>query len=273
MIFPFPIFYICCFQDEDFCSAVDRLTISLSSLPSKSNIHILTWHECLPNHFSSCQLDITFHLVNKISFSKSYFINKILYISNSLSFEYFYLSDTDLFFHSLYFDWLMRMYQTLSGDKNDLRIITTNYNIYPYLRIPLIPFKAYSRLMSCFPVLFDWTLPNSLSSIYSRYLCSPDFAHGCGLVPVKLSIDIGGYNSEMIGYGPEDDLFNQRLKFYARVYYHKGCYSSSTFHLPHKPLQQQNKRKNWNTWRDTMNYQSFHGVFSDTIKRTFDFER
>ena len=83
-------------------------------------------------------------------------------------------------------------------------------------------------------------------------------------------MDIGGYNSEMIGYGPEDDLFNQRLKFYARVYYHTCCYSSSTFHLPHLPLQQQNKKKNWNTWRDTMNYQSIHGVFADTIKG-FDF--
>ena len=56
--------------------------------------------------------------------------------------------------------------------KNDLRIITTNYNIYPHLRIPFIPFKAYRLLMFWFPMLFDWTLPDSLSSINSRFLCS-----------------------------------------------------------------------------------------------------
>ena len=141
---------------------------------------------------------------------------------------------------------------------------------YPHLAIPLVPHKLYSFLIHRFPHLFDWSLPSSLSSIYPRILCKPDFAHGCGLIPVKPSIDIGGYNSEMIGYGPEDDLFNQRLKYYARVYYHKGTFSSSTFHLPHRPLQHQNKTKNWYLWRDIMTHQSIHGVFADTINRNFD---
>ena len=271
MSFPFPIFYICCFQENDFSLAAQRLSVSLGSLPCNSKIHILTWHDSLLSHLGSTHYDITLHIVPKISFSKSYFINQIISISDSLSYDYFYLSDNDLYFHPLYFGWIMRIFERLSGYENNLRIITTNYNIYPYPRIPLVPQRAFSFFISCFPHLFDWTLPTSLGSIYLRQLSKPDFAHGCGLIPVKFSKKIGGYNSEMIGYGPEDDLFNQRLKYYARVYYHKGSFCSSTFHLPHQPLQQQNKSKNWHIWRDMMNHQSIHGAFSDSINREFDF--
>ena len=58
-----------------------------------------------------------------------------------------------------------------------------------------------------------------------------DYAHGCGLIPIEPLKKIGGYNEEIIGYGPEDDLFNQRIKFFSRVYYHKGNLRSSTFHI------------------------------------------
>ena len=93
---------------------------------------------------------------------------------------------------------------------------------------------------------------------------------GCGLIPIAPLLRIGGYNSEIVGYGPEDDLFNQRLKNYARIYYHKGSLVSSTFHIPHKPLQQQNKKKNWMYWSHSLSHQALHGAFSDTVIRVHD---
>ena len=88
-------------------------------------------------------------------------------------------------------------------------------------------------------------------------------AHGCGLIPTESLKEIGGYNEELIGYGPEDDLFNKRLELNARVYYHKGSFRSSTFHIFHKNLNHQNKQKNWLYWKNIIKDIERNGIYSD----------
>ena len=132
--------------------------------------------------------------------------------------KYFYLADTDLFFHPEYFNWLEYIAKKMDYKKNDLRIITNNFNILPNKKYKLIPNKLFNLLSSYFPDLYNWEPPNNLNQILNIDYMKAGFAHGCGIIPIDPMKKIGGYNEEMIGYGPEDDLFNKRLNFFSRVY-------------------------------------------------------
>ena len=147
--------------------------------------------------------------------------------------------------------------------KNDLRIITLNYNLRAKKKLYFLPDKLYPILSEKFPFLYDWDLPKDLEDILRSFDMKSGFAHGCGLIPIKPLKEIGGYNEEMIGYGPEDDLFNRRLALNARTYYHKGTFRSSTFHICHRNLNHQNKLSNWLYWKKIIYDLNRNGVHSD----------
>lgn len=267
---PYPVCYIFCYDEHDLDGALLRLKLSISSLPSNKSITILTWHDSLPSLLNTCS-NIKYIFVQRQAFSRSFFINYIAkYLSETTDLCYFYLADTDLFFHPSYFSWLDKICLRLDSFRADLRVITSNINLFPECKIPHIPRILLPRTLKYFPQLFRWTPPSSFSDIIKLRHAASNFAHGCGLIPIAPLLRIGGYNSEIVGYGPEDDLFNQRLKNYARIYYHKGSLVSSTFHIPHKPLQQQNKKKNWMYWSHSLSHQALHGAFSDTVIRVHD---
>ena len=125
----YPIFYIFCYQDIDFDAALQRLKISISSIPNNKSVHILTWHTRLPSlndEFSN----VSYHFVDRRDFSKAFFINLIAgIVLESSKYNYFYLSDTDLYFHPSYFEWLDAICLRLDAHLNDLRIITLNFNM------------------------------------------------------------------------------------------------------------------------------------------------
>ena len=178
-----------------------------------------------------------------------------------------FLSWTQIFSFITYFSWLDKICWHL------IHFALTWGDHFKYKPFPECK-SSYSsntlpRTLKYFPQLFRWTPPSSFSDIIKLRHAASNFAHGCGLIPIAPLLRIGGYNSEIVGYGPEDDLFNQRLKNYARIYYHKGSLVSSTFHIPHKPLQQQNKKKNWMYWSDSLSHQALHGLF-DTVIRVHD---
>ena len=166
-----------------------------------------------------------------------------------------------------YFYWLKFIMEKLDYRSSDLRIITNNFHIRAIPKYKLLPDFLYGKLNFYFPELYNWNLPTNLNEIMIRKLSKSGFAHGCGLIPLGALRKIGGYNSELIGHGPEDDLFNQRIKFYSRVYYHKGNYRSSTFHLPHPPLNQQNRLNNFKYWFDSLEDIKLNGLYSDLIRR------
>lgn len=264
-----PIWYIYCFDKKIESNSYERLKISLGSIPSKFSINIITWHSNLNERlkYDFPRRNIFNLVVNKRKFSRSLYINLIADYEFKKNIKYFYLSDIDLFFHPEYFYWLKFIMEKLDYRSSDLRIITNNFNIRAIPKYKFLPDFLYGKLNFYFPELYNWNLPTNLKEILIRKLSKPGFAHGCGLIPLGALRKIGGYNSELIGHGPEDDLFNQRIKFYSRIYYHKGNYRSSTFHLPHPPINQQNRLNNFKYWFHSLEDININGVYSDLIRR------
>jgi len=264
----YDVWYIFCYSEKQFKNALERLKISISSIKNVKNIKILTWHKTLKKEFSLFENNkyIQIFFTEKRVFSKSYFINQIAKIVPKKN-KYFYLSDTDLFFHPEYFKWLEYICKKLNYEKGDLRLITSNYNIRPQKIYKFIPSKLFNFFSTYFPYLYKWTTPKNLNEILGMEFAKKDYAHGCGLIPIDPLKKIGGYNEEIIGYGPEDDLFNQRIKFFSRVYYHKGNLRSSTFHIFHSKLNYQNKKKNWIYWNKIINDIATNKIHSDYILR------
>lgn len=264
-----PICYVYCYDKINERFSYERLKASISSIPENLTIFIITWHKDLENKLNVDFPNRSILFINqkKMKFSKSFFINKISNYAYKNNYQYIYLSDVDLFFHPEYFYWLKFIMNKLDYKNSDVRIITTNYNIRAKSKIKFLPRRFYGKFSFYFPKFFDWTIPKSLSQVLSRELSKSDYAHGCGLIPIKALRKIGGYNSEMFGHGPEDDLFNQRIKFFSRIYYHNGTFRSSTFHLPHKYLNQKNRLKNYKYWYDTIDEIKCNGIYSELIDR------
>ena len=264
----YDIWYIFCYSKYEYKNALERLKISIISIKCKRKIKILSWHKNLEKDINSLIKirKIKIYQTNKQKFSRSYLINLIpnLMLNNE---KYFYLADTDLFFHPEYFDWLDFLGRKLNHNKNDLRIITSNFNIRPRKRLKFFPSKLFNLISTYLPKLYDWSLPTNLNQILNMELSKKGYAHGCGLIPIESMKKIGGYNEEIIGYGPEDDLFNQRLRFFARVYYHEGGLRSSTFHIYHSKLNYQNKKKNWHYWNKIIKDIDINSIHSDYIFR------
>lgn len=261
MSIKYDIWYIFCYSEDNFGKALERLKLSISSIPKKYRINILTWHNNLEQNLNLKDKNIKIFLVEKKEFSKSFYLNKIAFIYDYNN--YFYLADNDLYFHNEYFNWLEYISDELDYNKNDLRIITLNYNLRAKKKLYFLPDKLYPILSEKFPFLYDWDLPKDLEDILRSFDMKSGFAHGCGLIPIKPLKEIGGYNEEMIGYGPEDDLFNRRLALNARTYYHRGTFRSSTFHICHRNLNHQNKLSNWLYWKKIIYDLNRNGVHSD----------
>ena len=263
------IWYVYCFDKINEKNAYERLKVSISSIPEELSVKIITWHYDLEKKLAVDFPDRNFFFLNSnvTNFSKSFFINEFCRFEIEKKSKYIYLADIDLFFHPEYFFWLKYIMDELLFEESDVRIITTNFNIRAKPKLKILSRKLYGRLSYHFPNLYDWDIPKDFQEILSREFSKSDFAHGCGLIPLKALKKIGGYNSELIGHGPEDDLFNQRIKFYSRIYYHKGSFRSATFHLPHPAMNQKNKFKNHKYWFDSLEDINRNGIYSELVDR------
>lgn len=70
-----------------------------------------------------------------------------------------------------------------------------------------------------------------------------NFAHGNGKICTDIFYKIRGYDEDLIGYGPEDDLFNKRYRELAPVEYSRDS-RLSTKHIWHEPFQRLQVAKN-----------------------------
>ena len=268
IVMEYDIWYIFCYSKDQYKSALERLKISIGSIQRNSKIKILTWHKNLNKDINDLKKirKIDLFDTKEKEFSRSFCINLITKLIDDED-KYFYLADTDLFFHPEYFNWLDFICKKMNYKKNDLRIITNNFNLRPNKKYKFIPNKLFNLLSSIFPYLYNWEIPKTLNEILNINYMNSGFAHGCGLIPIDPLKKIGGYNEELIGYGPEDDLFNKRLSFFARVYYHIGSLRSSTFHIYHPKLNYQNKNKNWQYWKFITKDINKNRIHSDYIFR------
>lgn len=72
---------------------------------------------------------------------------------------------------------------------------------------------------------------------YKSLPCDPiNFAHGNGKICTDIFYKIRGYDEDLIGYGPEDDLFNKRYREVAPIEYSRDVHLS-TKHIWHEPFQ------------------------------------
>ena len=261
------IWYVYCFAEINEKNAYERLKVSISSIPEQLSVKIITWHYDLENKLAFDFPGRNFFVLNSkvIKFSKSFFINQLCKFENNKNAKYIYLADIDLFFHPEYFFWLNYIMKELSYEESDIRIVSKNFNVRARPKVKLLPGRLYGKCSYYFPKLYDWDIPKNFQEILSREMSKSDFAHGCGLIPLKALQKIGGYNSELVGHGPEDDLFNQRIKFYSRIYYHKGSFRSATFHLPHPAMNQKNRFKNHKYWFDSLDDINRNGIYSQLV--------
>lgn len=268
--FPFPVWYIFGYGGEYADSAYRRLLKSISSIPKDIEVNIIDVYGYLHNLHTACRdHNINIHTPDKDKkssrpFCKSYFYNHIL--SSCSNHDYFFFSDVDLVYPVTFFDYVFSLLARLDFHRNDIRLIMTNSNIAPLCKIPSLPLKSYPRLSAHFPDLFNWDISASSFEELQLYPKYPsNYAHGCGVFPTRPLQYIGGFNTEIYGHGPEDAIMNRRLSYYSRVIYHTGNSLCQTLHLPHRPLNQENKAKNACYWQYYCQQSSLHGAHSDLI--------
>ena len=268
--FPYPVWYIFAYNNTSVSSAYHRLKKSIASIPYYITINIIDPF----NNLDSLNLLFPRHTIlthnisdlslASLSFSKSHFYNYILHKEQDST--YFYFSDVDLVYPEGFFDHLYYLLDRLDSKKSDVRLILSNTNIAPICKISFVPVRLYSRLSAIFPNLFCWDIPASRYNDLQLFKKYPtNFAHGCGIFPVKPLQKIGGFNTEIVGHGPEDALVNARLSYYARVIYHKGNTLCQSLHLPHQSLHQSNTKKNHLYWIYYCTHSSLHGLNSNLI--------
>ena len=164
--------------------------------------------------------------------------------------EYFMVSDVDLIYHHNHHDAVQRkMRMALSAAKRPLRMVFWNCNLQPRYRPAWMNMRILRR--------FAATSPQMESSDYEALSVLPHngggFAHGNGVIHLESFIRLRGYDEEMIGYGPEDDLFNTRICKVNDIVYDKGD-DTASIHLWHPRLRLIQLKKNMSIWQERKAY-------------------
>ena len=188
------------------------------------------------------------------TFSRSRAINTAFKLLPT-SFLYAYLCDIDIIFPPLFYTSLVCQFQKLSVVyRRPLRIIHPNVNILYPLRF--FGRRFFPQLRYFFPFLVFTQPPIYFDSVAAGYSLAaaqpPDFAHGMGLIHVQSLLSIGGYDEALIGYGPEDDLFNVSISRINTVIYCKSNHSLTTLHQPHAKFNHHMLQQNMQIYRSKL---------------------
>jgi predicted glycosyltransferase involved in capsule biosynthesis len=238
--------------------AILRLRCSLKSIRSQ-NIRI-----CLANYSNSCiHKEIEdlvpgmqyIHIPYTGPFSKSLFINHA--VKKMINSEYFILSDVDLVYSRDHVQKVNQKMESLSRGNDKFRFVTYNYNLAPVYKstmhhlISKIPFIGkvvdYETFVRSHPYTDDYIVLDRMRINNSGY------AHGPGVIHTPTFFEIRGYDEELIGHGPEDDMFNTRIGKVNRLVY-DNLPDTATFHLWHPMLQQIQVEQNMQIWYERKIY-------------------
>lgn len=216
--------YVFKYSDENVDKAAQRLRCSIDSIKHNENINIIVCNhskKCIREYFNNIGVSINYHHYEvEGDFNKPILINHA--VDRYIKTEYFFFSDIDLVYEKNY---LLHILVELQNEKPPSRVVPFNYNIY-------------EDKYSC-----DWEHLMTLEKSGGGY------AHGNGLMHRKSFLDIGGYNEKMIGYGPEDDEFNQRLSKINRLVYREDII---TVHLLHKEFNRIQTEENSKIFHETL---------------------
>jgi len=142
-----------------------------------------------------------------VIFSRAHAIN--FGVKQLVTTEYFILSDIDLVYQENH---VKNLVSKIEDSKTPIRVVHYNYNINE---------ECYSS---------DY---NHLVSLKKANI---GYAHGNSLIHLKSFYDIQGYDEEMIGYGPEDSLCNERISKINKVIYCED-HNLITAHIYHPRFQ------------------------------------
>lgn len=251
--------YIFNFKDELIDSALERLKFSILSVKDQ-NVNI-----CISNNSSVCIHSFLAEIISDFKyihkpfsghFSRALSIN--FGVKNLVNTEYFIISDVDLVYSS---DHIQRLYykcNLLIRDNETIRFICYNFNLKPIIVYP----KFYS-LFSKIPFINRIELlhpklhkhPYTHEYVVLDQLGKEDggYAHGNGLIHLESFLLIQGYDEELIGYGPEDDLFNTRIGKTNRLIY-DNLLDTATFHLWHPRFNMIQFEENMRIWKHKKAY-------------------
>jgi len=240
------ILYIFNFESQHLESALARFRHSLASVAAQGA------RICVSNNSKDCILSRIDDVVHDLAyvhkpyhgqFSRSHGIN--FGVRSLVRSEYFMISDVDLIYHRNHLAAVQRKMQAaLRTAKRPLRMVFWNYNIQPRYhpdwmnRRILRRFAATSQLMESSDYEVLSLLPHNGGGC----------AHGNGIIHLESFTRLRGYDEEMIGYGPEDDLFNTRIGKVNDIVYDKGN-DTASIHLWHPRLRVIQLKKNMRIWQ------------------------
>ena len=253
------ILYVFNFSNKDLNNAILRLRCSLKSIV-RQNVQI-----CVSNNSSTCIFDAIsdidpnlkyIHTYCKKPFSRALGIN--YGVKNLITSEYFILSDIDLVYSKDYIQRLFIKFEALRMPNEFIRFVTYNYNLQSISHISFVGKILYKiPFFKKYASNFTKESPHLYTHEYEVLDQFPKsnggYAHGNGLIHKDSFYKIQGFDEEMIGYGPEDDLFNTRISKINRIIY-DNLNDTSTFHLWHPRFQMIQFEKNMEIWKQKKSY-------------------
>ena len=175
-------------------------------------------------------------------FSRAHALN--FGVRNLISSPYFVVSDVDLVYRNDHIQRLRKkLDDVLTTSDFPIRLVTYNYNLSP-VHWPKWMDRRFLRR-------FTHKSSPGNSSDYAALLKLPNnsggFAHGNGVIHLESFSRIRGYDESLVGYGPEDDLFNCRIGKVNTLIYDPDPMTAS-IHLWHPRLRMIQYRKNMKIW-------------------------
>lgn len=255
------LLYVFNFQDDLVELALERFKLSLLSI---KNQHV---NICISNNSNICIFSDVKEIITEFKyihkpfsghFSRALSIN--FGVKNLVETEYFIISDVDLIYSPDHIQRLYNKCNLLIRDDEAIRYICYNYNLKPIVSYP----RFYSYLIKL-PIInrFKFLEPCVRKHHYTHEYVVLDqldkenggFAHGNGLIHLSSFLLIQGYDEELIGYGPEDDLFNARIGKINRLIY-DNLADTSTFHLWHPRYNMIQFEENMRIWKEKKKFYS-----------------
>jgi hypothetical protein len=241
------ILYIFNFEPQYLEGALTRFRHSLASVAEQgARICVSNNSEyCIRSRIDDIVHDLAYvHQPYRGQFSRAHGIN--FGVRSLVRSEYFMISDVDLVYRRDHLAAVKRKIRvSLYTAERPLRMVFWNYNLQPRYHPAWMNIRFLRR--------FAATSPLMESSDYEALAVLPHngggFAHGNGIIHLESFMRLRGYDEEMIGYGPEDDLFNARIGKVNYIVYDKGD-DTASIHLWHPRLRQIQLKKNMRIWQE-----------------------
>ncbi|MBF9046471.1 glycosyltransferase [Rhodobacterales bacterium LSUCC0031] len=243
----FDLLYIFNFEPKHMAGALSRFRHSLESI-CRQGVRI-----CVSNNSAQCIESVVRELCPDVCyvhqpyngpFSRAHAIN--FGVRSLVRTPYFIVSDVDLVYRPQHIATLAgKLGAIIERTDRPVRLVTYNYNLSPVYCPAWMNVRALRR--------FALTSSPGESSDYEALLKLPnnggDYAHGNGVIHLESFLRLRGYDENMIGYGPEDDLFNCRIGKVNELVYDPDPQTAS-IHLWHPRLRMIQHRTNMRIWWD-----------------------